>query len=324
MKLHHFAIVMCVFTCLMGCQSDPHMASYLEALRSEKLWLEDQYYSLEAHNKQTTERLASTQAENRDLRIRLGMEVSPNEPRVANPELGNPVPNQGSPTIELGTPMEPGSPDRASLSASSEILANYQVDVEEPSDRRVTHIVLDPRFTMGQDFDQRGGDDGISVLIEPRNADDLFVSEPGEVSIVVLDPALREIDPYVGRWEIDWQESQQRMQRNAVHGRGILLRLPWPNGYPKHSKLRLFVRYVTANGEKLQAEAELNISLPGQLSARWTPKSTGDREIGSDVALSQYVSEDESHDVQTPLPSQLRSANGGSVHRPQWSPFRER
>ena len=62
--------------------------------------------------------------------------------------------------------------------------------MDEPLDPRVTHIVVNPFLTTGHDFDHKAGDDGVSVVIEPRNADDRFVPISGSISIAVIDPAL--------------------------------------------------------------------------------------------------------------------------------------
>lgn len=140
-----------------------------------------------------------------------------------------------------------------------------------PSDDRVTQIFLNPLLTGGDDLDSEPGDDGLSVLVEPRNKSNQFVPQPGRVSVVVLDPSKQGDAARVARWDFDPTATREKLQR-VSSARGIHLRLPWPADPPKTNKLQLFVRYETADGRKLQAEREINITLPGQYSHRWTPR----------------------------------------------------
>jgi hypothetical protein len=137
----------------------------------------------------------------------------------------------------------------------------------------VTHVFLNPVLTAGTDFDRQPGDDGIVVVIEPRNRDDAFVPLAGPISVLVLDPAKTpEEGRIVARWDIDATEAQ-RMLVDSPTVRGIQLRLPWPARPPQTSQLHLYVRYLTVDHRDLRADRELFITLPGQYSQRWTPRA---------------------------------------------------
>ena len=41
--------------------------------------------------------------------------------------------------------------------------------------------------------------------------------------------------------------------------RGLLFRLPWPDGPPRHERLHLFARYETADGRRLEAQREITV-----------------------------------------------------------------
>jgi hypothetical protein len=141
----------------------------------------------------------------------------------------------------------------------------------EPVDPKVTHIFLNPLLTGGDDFDRQPGDDGLSILLEPRNKADKYVPAAGAVSVVVLDPSKQGDAARVARWDFDLATTKQKLQRVAP-ARGIHLQMPWPAKAPASNKLQLFVRYETADGRKLQAEREIFVTLPGQYSHRWTPR----------------------------------------------------
>jgi hypothetical protein len=76
----------------------------------------------------------------------------------------------------------------------------------------------------------------------------------------------------VARWEIDAKNVHKAIVDDEF-AQGIQLRLPWTDQMPEHSKLRLDVRYTTPDGRHLDARADVHITLPGQFSARWTPRA---------------------------------------------------
>ena len=141
----------------------------------------------------------------------------------------------------------------------------------EPIDTRVTQIFLNPLLTGGDSLDSEPGDDGLSILVEPRNKQNQFVPQPGTVSVVVLDPSKEGNAARVARWDFDPAATREKLNR-VSSARGIHLRMPWPANPPATNKLKVFVRYETADGRKLQADREVNITLPGQYSHRWTPR----------------------------------------------------
>ena len=53
-----------------------------------------------------------------------------------------------------------------------------------------TKLVINKRLTGGLDRDGHNGDEGVLVVFEPRDAQDRLVNAVGDVSIVVMDPAL--------------------------------------------------------------------------------------------------------------------------------------
>jgi hypothetical protein len=197
---------------------------------------------------------------------------------------------------------------------------------------------LNPFLTGGQDFDSNPGDDGISVVIEPRNADEAFVPLAAKLSVVALDPAEVGERAHFARWDIDSIQADQQL-RNSASVRGIHLNLPWPAAPPKHSRLHIFVRYETADGRRLQTDREIFLAPDGQLSRRWTPRladhpedpaSAPQQNSGGGMVLSSESDSQQPSAQQdpgngkavspratTPLP-----ADDPTPQRPQWRPFR--
>jgi len=178
-----------------------------------------------------------------------------------------------------------------------------------PADKKVTHLFLNPVQTTAADFDGQPGDDGLRVVLEPRNAAGQFVSEAGPVSIVVLDPERIGDAARIARWDFD--QTAMRQLLAASSGREIKLEVPWPASAPTASKLKLFVRYETSDGRRLQADREIFVVPPGQTLNRWTPRST-DRQTAAHISATTGENAGGS----------VRSASADIPTTPIWSPDR--
>ena len=82
---------------------------------------------------------------------------------------------------------------------------------------------------------------------------------PGDVSIVVVDPALAGREARIARWNFDADEVAQHVRRNRDGG-SLHFELPWPTP-PQHSDLRLFVRFTTYDGRRLEANLPIEVQL---------------------------------------------------------------
>jgi len=192
-------------------------------------------------------------------------------PVIEAPAFNPPAPG-AAPNTSPKPPAKPAQPAPATddLPAPELPLQNIQQE-PEPIDTRVTQIFLNPLLTGGDSLDSEPGDDGLSILLEPRNKQNEFVPQAGTVSVVVLDPSKQGTAARVARWDFDPAATREKLNR-VSSSRGIHLRMPWPANPPTTNKLHVFVRYETPDGRKLQADRELNITLPGQYSHRWTPR----------------------------------------------------
>lgn len=157
-----------------------------------------------------------------------------------------------------------------------------------PADLQVKSISLNRR-TGGWNSDGKPGDDGIAVVLEPRNARGEVVPTPGAVTLVVIDPS---IDNESGRfrWDFTSADSGAMFRPLATGGSGGLhFELPWPEGPPAHAKLKLFVRYQTDDGRKLQAEKDIFVDLGNGAASAWKnpttqPVLTATRALGAPTA----------------------------------------
>lgn len=293
--------ILILFACFLasGCRKDPYVDAYFDMLNAEKRQLEDRIYELEYDHEKALKELERQRSKAKDKsgsktttrkaapekiqETEESPEEEPQGPKVEFPKGFNAPTDKQTSALELNAPAnrsqgkvrlasakkaaeeEPGgeSEDQAANAAAPPAAS-------EPTGgtQRVDYIYLNPRQTGGQDFDQQAGDDGLSVLIEPRNRDGEFVPQPAKVSIVVLDPTKSGAAARVGRWDFE-KDVAAKVLRNSPLDRGLHFRFPWPAEPPEHERLQLFVRYWCDDGRKLEAERLITVRVPGQNSQAW-------------------------------------------------------
>ncbi|MBC8355075.1 MAG: hypothetical protein H8E66_24105 [Planctomycetes bacterium] len=347
-RLYQLAIVSALCALAAGCRSDPNIASHIEMMNIERRTLEDQLYELEydyerkvAELEEAKERLRRFDGGDSDLRH------TDETPRIELPEADDDMLDLSPPSVTPGVPdqrplelPEPGASGRSNRRDFETQPVRIGPTLLEPDDPRITHIHIDPVHTGGSDFDQQPGDDGILVVVEPRNRNEAFVPLAGPVSVVVLDYAKREAgdEARIARWELTAQQIDRSLHNNSTQ-RGIYLRLPWGDERPESSKLMVAVRYTTADGRKLEATRDIFVTRPGQFSQRWTRRSTDEtddgEERGSINVARQPSATDEARAIPTPprrepIAGRITSAShessesapSGSLPLPTWRPYR--
>ncbi len=124
-----------------------------------------------------------------------------------------------------------------------------------------TQLVINKRLTGGLDRDGHNGDEGILVVVEPRDAAGNLVRWPGKLSVVLMDPSLEGEAARVARWDFASNEVSDHFM-NTVFGRGLQFELPWPGNAPSGKDLQLFVRFTTDDGQKLTTDVPISIKPP--------------------------------------------------------------
>jgi hypothetical protein len=174
------------------------------------------------------------------------------------------VPPQQAPPA--GAPPAGGeAPNRSSMSAPRIKPASHQVVLPEIADTparesRIAAIALNQRLTGGFDADKRFGDEGITVVVEPRDHSGRIVRQSGRISVALIDPALPGEAGRVARWDFSAQEVEQRV-RDGVPTEGIHLELRWPARPPEHEELMVFARLTTADGQRHEASQSILVDL---------------------------------------------------------------
>jgi hypothetical protein len=166
-----------------------------------------------------------------------------------------------------GTGSRSGRVKLASFSESGQPLA------PAGDSRRVQSITLNRTLTGSILGDDHIGDQGLLVVVEPRDADGRTVDAPAEINVAVLDPALRDEACRVARWDFTPAETAALFRRGGS-GQAIHLAVAWPAKRPVHRKLHLFVRYMTADGRQLKTDQPIEVVLPGDQADHGTTADT--------------------------------------------------
>jgi len=301
-------------TLLFGCRTDPS----IELLEAEARYLEDKVYALQDIVEQKESELEAIRRENDSLKNRSGIPDRPARSTLSNgakpapetrsaPESPMNFPQGLEPRIEMGKPGNVPELDSVAPPDELEPIEMLpppaddlpKVEAEVP-DLKVTQFELNPRLTGGYDVDGQPGDDGIMVVVEPRNSAGNYVPYAGPVSIVLLDPAYSGKEGYVGRWDFDTLDTAKHLKKTLI-GKGIHLKVPWSK-QPEHDNLLLHVRYTTQEGEVLDQKKDIKLDLHGNRSASWTPAAVP---------------------LPSPKPSSAEAETPASTaNRSSWEPYR--
>lgn len=154
--------------------------------------------------------------------------------------------------------------ERSAMSLSS--------DFVRPLDQRMTEIAFVRPFSVSLDLDGEPGDDGIRLVLQPRNAAGEFLEQPATLTVSAIDPDLRDDSARLGIWKFTSQQVEESMRRVGV-AKGIHLDLSLSTKMPSAKRVVIFVRYETADGRRLEASHEYYLSAPGELEAKWLPRA---------------------------------------------------
>src|SRR5581483_7131175 len=247
-------------------------------------------------------------------------------PVVEEGAAGGAIPFEGPPLILPPDPKVPegehmakgGKPAKSGLSGGAKVRSTSAG--RGPIDPVVTQITLNRKLTGGHNVDGHAGDEGVMVVVEPLNAAGDLIEVAGEISIVVLDPAIEGDAARVARWDFSSKEAASYLKRTPL-GDGLHFDLRWPHSPPVHRVLNLYVRFTTADNRRLQVEKQIEVDPPGgedTPQGRLTEKPPTEAKADDDKTAAHGQ------------PKTIRSVPGDAAHPesstglrgPRWAPYR--
>lgn len=257
-----------------------------------------------------------------------GIPSPPPLPDLTRDGQGQPVAPENSLELSLSQVEVPAlaAPTRLA-SATSSRQATIQLATEKVTDLRVVELAFHPTLSRAIDMDDRPDDDGLYLVLQPKNEIGQMVPVAADLTIIVLDPAREGAAAKIGRWEYPAADVQAKLQPIGIE-QGIHFRLPWNGPDPAADRVIVFALYKFADGRQVMGEKEIFISSDGSHKTVWTPRTApADRELPA-VAPASFQTEAEMPDNGLndstrgvahfrPL---VRPASGSSTHDPAPQP----
>ena len=144
---------------------------------------------------------------------------------------------------------------------------------------------------------------GLKVIVQPRDEAQNVLAVAGGLTLVVLDPQRR---VRIARWEYDASQTRRWLQETP-DSPGIHVPLQGSDQWSHQQSLDLFVRYITADGRRFEAQCPLRT--PSALkTSRWS-RRYGERERAESG-------------VRTASATTVSEAQSQIDRLPEWSPRR--
>jgi hypothetical protein len=116
------------------------------------------------------------------------------------------------------------------------------------------------RGTGGVDEDGLPGDEGLMVVIVPKDEDGSSIKVPGRVLIAAWEITPAGLKNPIGSWDIG-AEKLRRTWKSGLISTGYFVPVPWQTP-PSLDRVRVAVRMVTADGRAYEADRDVTVRPP--------------------------------------------------------------
>jgi hypothetical protein len=115
------------------------------------------------------------------------------------------------------------------------------------------------RGTGGYDDDHCPGDEGLQVVLEPKDCDGHTIKTPGALHVEALEINAEGLKIPVSTWDVP-PAQLQRTWRSGFISTGYFVVLPWQN-WPSSERMRVTARFLLADGRIFEADKDITIRL---------------------------------------------------------------
>jgi hypothetical protein len=327
------AIILCAVALLAGCQSGVERDVVQREMRQQ----EDQIYALEDYLSEYQQLLCDAREENALLKQQLVTgqfrDEGPNEkpaqletqpspspsppPGVPEPEVAPGVTPPEVPPLDMGEPAVPPLKDQsANVPESREHRVQPAAAEIEVVGEVATGVVLRGEVQLD---DQENGP-RVLAEVAPVDEEGRITSFRGRLSLLVLDPAARENEQQLARWDFEPKDLGQLAKR-AKQGTLFEFPLQLAADTPTNRPLELWVRLMPEDGDKVLGRATMDLSRSGRFaSVEVTPAKKGSRSVR--VAAAEPAVEAERRETHRRTDTNVRqsgwqTARPGEVAKPQ-------
>ncbi len=272
-------ILFSIIAITAGCHSNPAYQREIAILRGEIIDLENKYFSLKSDYEAATSELAACRGDTYYTPSngkRTPVEELPKSPNPnSKPDDGSePMIDDGNVQPKLKTPASGTgyhnndySNDEISISSNDR---GRQNDLHRKTDPQtwVKKIRIEKQLTRAEDFDGQSGDDGLVLVVQPIDQNGDVVTVAADMTISVIDPKESGKRQRISLHRLKRSDVETMLETSETLGAGVHLRLPWNSHRPRNRQVRVFVRFQTDDGRKLETNFLLKIVPPS--GDRWT------------------------------------------------------
>jgi hypothetical protein len=115
------------------------------------------------------------------------------------------------------------------------------------------------RGTGGVDEDGIPGDEGLMVVVVPRDEDGAAVKVPGGLQIAAWEITPAGMKNPIGHWNVS-AEKVRPTWRSGFISTGYFVAVPWQT-YPSTEKVRVAVRFTTLDGRAFEADKDIFVKV---------------------------------------------------------------
>lgn len=116
------------------------------------------------------------------------------------------------------------------------------------------------RGTGGADEDGAPGDEGMVLVIVPKDEDGAAVKVPGRAVVAAWEVSPAGIKSPIGSWDVP-ADKLRRTWKSGLISTGYFVALPWQT-VPTSDRVRVAVRLVTSDGRAYETDRDITVKPP--------------------------------------------------------------
>jgi hypothetical protein len=132
------------------------------------------------------------------------------------------------------------------------------------------------RGTGGVDEDGAAGDEGLLVVVVPRDEDGAAVKVPARLDVAAWEVSPAGLKTPIGTWAVP-AEKVRPTWRGGFVSTGYFVALPWQT-YPGTERVRVAVRLTTLDGRAFEADRDVTVKVCPPRAGTPPPRPPGGRE----------------------------------------------
>lgn len=139
-----------------------------------------------------------------------------------------------------------------------------------PRDQRMVEIAFHETLCRGHNFDDSPGDDGLYLVLVPKNESGEPLQQTGKLT-VVIEETLDETSKRIAAWNVTPDELKESLEPIGA-SQGFHLSLPFQDVAPESNRVQVFLKYELEDGRVLVNRKDIQLRRPGHRQTTWTPR----------------------------------------------------